>query len=331
MISNVNCAPYCPTPCYHWMKVTEGEYKGAISCGPEYETVYAFGPAFDNPRFDSIIAADDLCDLMGVDTISMGCSIDWLAETVEKGLISKDQCAGLDIRMGQHQILLPLIRKAAYREGFIGELLAIGSKRASEQIGGGSDHWAMHSKGLEFGGYEARGSYAQAIQYACSHRGGCHHDLGLPVRIDMGKPSALSVEGKGEAVRGTAFQRIIYDSAVMCTFPLSVLGSESALGLINAATGRNLSVEEATVICDRILQTERLYQNRAGFRREHDRLPGRLTKDPLPDGPSKGSVVPLDPLLDEFYRANDWDLETGIVNQKKLDSLGIDIKSPVAV
>ncbi|MBI4294250.1 MAG: hypothetical protein HY661_22455, partial [Betaproteobacteria bacterium] len=75
IVSGESCAPYCPNPCYHWTTVKEGEYAGATAFGPEYETIYAFGSNLENPRFDSIIAVDDFCDLMGLDTMSAGMTI----------------------------------------------------------------------------------------------------------------------------------------------------------------------------------------------------------------------------------------------------------------
>jgi len=325
IVSNENCAPYCPNPCYHWCTVKEGEYAGATAFGPEFETIYAFGSNLENARFDSIIAVDDYCDLMGLDTMSTGLTIGWATECYERGILGQGDTDGIDMRYGNHQMLLDLIRRIAYRQGEIGNLLAEGSKRAAAKVGQGSEAWAMTSKGMEFGGYECRGSWGQAIQFAFSHRGGCHHDLGTPARLEMGTPEATQVEGRGTFVKAAAYRRIIYDSSVMCAFPLPVLGLESSSELLSAVTGRNLDIAALEEIGERVLNIERLFISKAGFRREDDRLPSRLLLEPLPDGPNRGKVVPLEALKDEFYATCGWDPLTGIPLPETLQRLGIDL------
>ena len=325
IVENDICAPYCPNPCYHWTTVKDGEYAGARAFGPEYETIYAFGTNLENPRFDSIIAADDMCDLLGLDTMSAGMTIGWATECYEKGILSKQDTDGIDMKYGNHEMLLGLLHKIAYRQG-IGDLLAEGSQRAAAKVGRGTDAWAMTAKGLEFGGYECRGSWGQAIQYAFSHRGGCHHDLGLPARIELGTPEATIVEGRGKVVKAAAGRRIIFDSAIMCTFPMGVIGLESASRLLSAVTGQDLSVPKLVEIGERILNTERLFISKAGFRREDDRLPKRMLDEPMPDGPNRGKVVPMEKLKDEFYASCGWDPASGFPKTETLERLGIDLR-----
>lgn len=325
IVSNESCAPYCPNPCYHWSTVKEGEYAGARTFGPEYETIYAFGSNLENPRFDSIIAVDDFCDLMGVDTMSAGLTIGWATECYERGILSKEDTDGIDMKYGNHQMLLGLLHKIAYRQG-IGDLLAEGSQRAAAKVGRGSDAWAMTSKGMEFGGYECRGSWAQAIQFAFSHRGGCHHDLGVPARIELGTPEATKVEGRGAVVKAAAGRRISFDCAVMCTFPMAILGMESPARLLSAVTGQNLDVPKLGEIGERVLNMERLFISKAGFGRADDRLPSRLLDEPLPDGPNRGKVVPLEALKDEFYGTCGWDPKTGFPKTETLERLGIELR-----
>ncbi|MBI4495274.1 MAG: aldehyde ferredoxin oxidoreductase C-terminal domain-containing protein, partial [Chloroflexi bacterium] len=279
----------------------------------------------ENPRVDSIIAVDDLCDLLGLDSISAGLSIGWTMECVERGLLTQQDTDGLDVRFGNHAVLCDLVRKIAYREG-IGDLLAEGSQAAAAKVGGGSMAWAMANKGVEFGGYECRGSWGQALQFALSHRGGCHHDLGLPARRQMGSPQATQIEGQGEAFKEGAFEQIVYDCAVMCSFPRSILGMEAPSAALSAVTGRDLGIPQLIEIGERVMNMERLYIVKSGYGRADDRLPDRLLKEPLPDGPDKGLVVPLEALKDDFYRAAGWDLETGIPRVETLERLGIELR-----
>ncbi|MBI4291507.1 MAG: aldehyde ferredoxin oxidoreductase C-terminal domain-containing protein, partial [Betaproteobacteria bacterium] len=267
----------------------------------------------------------DFCDLMGLDTMSAGMTIGWATECCERGILSKKDTDGIDMKYGNHQMLLELVHKIAYRQG-IGDLLAEGSKRAAAKVGQGSEAWAMTSKGMEFGGYECRGSWGQAIQYAFSHRGGCHHDLGLPARNELGTPDATKIEGRGEAVKTAASRRIIFDSSVTCTFPIDILGLESSSALLSAVTGENLDVPKLYEIGERTMNMERLFISKAGFGRADDRLPSRLLDEPLPDGPNRGKVVPLEALKDEFYRTCGWDPKTGVPRTETLQRLGIDLR-----
>ena len=326
IVSNENCAEYCPNPCYHWTVVKEGEYAGAASFGPEYETIYAFGSNLENDRFDSIIAVDDYCDLMGVDSMSAGLTIGWATECYERGIFTKEDTDGIDMRYGNHRMLIELVRRIAYRQGKIGDLLAEGSQRAAATIGRGSDAWAMTSKGMEFGGYECRGSWGQAIQFAFSNRGGCHHDLGLPARLELGTPGATQVQGRGALVKAAAGDRIVFDCSVLCTFPMSALRVESASGMLSAVTGRNLDLPALAEIGERVLNIERLFNSKAGFGPADDRLPSRLLDEPLPDGPNRGQVVPLEALKDEFYAACGWDPQTGFPKTETLQRLGIEVR-----
>ena len=325
IIGNESCADYCPNPCYHWTTVKDGEYAGATAFGPEYETIYAFGTNLENDRFDSIIAADDYCDLMGLDTMSAGLTIGWATECYERGILTKEDTDGIDMRYGNHQMLLELIRKIAYREGKIGALLAEGSQRAAATIGQGSDAWAMTSKGLEFGGYECRGSWGQAIQFAFSSRGGCHHDLGTPARFELGTPEATQVEGRGAFVKARAASRIAFDCSVLCAFGQPI-GSDAVAALLSSVTGHPFDVPMLDEIGERVVNIERLFNSKAGFGRADDRLPSRLLDEPLPDGPNRGLVVPLEALKDDFYAACGWDPETGFPKTETLARLGIELR-----
>jgi aldehyde:ferredoxin oxidoreductase len=143
----------------------------------------------------------------------------------------------------------------------------------------------------------------------------------------MGSPLATRVEGQGKEVMALAFRRIVYDSAVMCTFPLHVLGLEAASALLCAVTGQSFDVPRLLEIGERILNVERVWISKAGFGRAQDRLPDRLLKEPLPDGPGKGHVVPLEELKDEFYRAAGWDPRTAAPRVQTLERLGIEVRA----
>jgi aldehyde:ferredoxin oxidoreductase len=270
------------------------------------------------------VAAAEICDEFGIDTISCGATVAFAMECYERGLITREDTGGVDLRFGNSEALVKVVDMIAKGEG-IGALLAAGTKEASEKIPG-SSRFAMHCKGMEFGGYECRGMWGQALQFALSSRGGCHHAYGLPARTPSDTENGTKLAGKGNVVKGAACGRILYDSAVLCTFGRNAIGPDNVLfaKIINAITGKSYTVEDLMRIGFRVMTLERMFNAREGLLRKDDYLPQRFIEEPLPDGPHKGSVVPMEELLDEGYQALGWDKTTGIPLMESLKALSLD-------
>ncbi len=316
---NRACGPFCPTPCASYMEVEKGAYQGAHCDGPEYETIYAFGPNCGVDKLEAIIAADQICDENGIDTMSAGASIGFAMECFENGLIGIKDTDGIELRFGDDKAMIVMLKKIVSQEGF-GLLLSEGVRRASKEIKG-SESFAMHVKGLELGGYECRGANGQALQFAINNRGGCHHGYGWVAIAEALDGTRLKVEGKGEQVKNIAINQVLSDSIPCCVFGRRVFGpiDENVSYLFGKAWSFNELKEAGT----RIICQERLFNMREGITREDDALPGRLLNEPKPDGPTKGEVVPLEELKDGYYRALGWDLSTGNPGDSPLDELGI--------
>jgi aldehyde:ferredoxin oxidoreductase len=242
-------------------------------------------------------------------------------ECFEKGLITKEDTGGIELKFGDAAAMVKAVEMLVKGEG-LSDLFGQGVRSAAEKIPG-SAAFAMHAKGLELGGYECRGSWGQALQFALASRGGCHHAFGLPARTPSDRESGTQIAGKAELVKTGATNRIILDSSVLCSFPRGMIGSENLLSLINAVTAKGYSQEELDKVGLRIINLERMFNVREGLRREDDKLPERLTDEPLPDGPHKGSTVPLKELIDEGYKAFGWDKTTGIPTTETLQSLDL--------
>jgi len=324
---NRACGPYCLTPGCREVEVKEGPYKGAHS-DVEWETIYAFGSTCGVDKMEAILAASQICDEFGIDTMTCGVTIGFAMECFEKGLIGLKDTGGIDLRFGNDEAMIAALKQIVNQEGF-GKELVRGSKRLSEQIKG-SEAFAMHAKGMELGGYECRGLNGQALQFAISARGGCHHAYGLPARAEVVDGTRLNVKGKGEYVKNTAIGRIIRDCLVTCTFlaigppDKQVIGNNLVAEMLTSLFGEPWSVEDLKQAGTRIICQERLFNAREGMTREHDTLPARLLKEPKPDGPTKGAVVPLEELKDDFYRAVGFDLSTGNPPDSLLHDLGVD-------
>jgi aldehyde:ferredoxin oxidoreductase len=317
LICSTNCPP-CITKCSKLCAVKEGPYAGTVSEGPEYETIYAFGGCCEFADFGAILYADAFCDRYGLDTMSTGVSIGFAMECYERGIIGPGDTGGLELQFGDHQSLPKLLHDIAYRHGF-GNVLAEGTRRMSEQFGQGSQDFAMQAKGMELGGYDPRGVKGMALVYACGPRGGCHHAGGrtIPQEVSSGQYDRFTPEGKGALVKDSREQRVLVDSAVICSF--TSVQKPTLTELISAATGFDFSLEDLYHLSDRVSNVERAFNVREGVRREADTLPRRLLNEPL-----EGQVVELDTLLDDFYAACGWDPTTGIPTRQKLHDLDLD-------
>jgi aldehyde:ferredoxin oxidoreductase len=315
------CAPYCPTPGTREVVVKDGPYKGARS-DVEWEAVYAFGSQCGVDKMDAVLYASQLCDEFGIDNMTAGITIGFAMECFEKGLLSLKDTDGIHLRFGNDAAMISALKKLVRLEGF-GKQLAKGTKQLSEEIKG-SEGFSMHAKGMEFGGYECRGLNGQALQFAISARGGCHHAYGLPARIETHDGTRLNIDGKGEQVKNAAIGRMLCDSLIICTFPGPMYTRDMLAEALSAVFPDPWSVHELNLAGERIMCRERLFNMREGLSRKDDTLPARLLVEPKPDGPTKGAVVPLERLKDSFYTAVGYDLKTGNPTEATLEKLGIE-------
>jgi aldehyde:ferredoxin oxidoreductase len=292
-------------------KVSSIHYKGedAVTEGPEYETIYALGSNCGINSIHSVAVSDYVCDRMGMDTITTGNVIAFLMECHGKGLL-KGKLRDFRIRFGEHAKVPEIIETIARREGF-GSEMAEGVRHLSRTVGQGSETFAMHAKGLELGGYDPRGAKGEGLAMATSERGGCHHAGGYTMFAEVysGKMDRFSSEGKGALVKELRKKQLIFDSVIMCVFYSGVVYLDTVARLLKSATGYDFTPSSLQQAAERISDTERTFNFKAGTRRKDDSLPRRLTNSPMPSGPCKGQRVDLDPMLEQFYDACGWDSE----------------------
>jgi aldehyde:ferredoxin oxidoreductase len=182
----------------------------------------------------------------------------------------------------------------------------------------------MHVKGMELGGYECRGLNGQALQFAIDNRGGCHHSYGLPARKEIFDETRLQVEEKGAYVKDMAVGQIISDSLILCSFGKQAFPEPVLSEVLSSLFGETWSIEDFKEVGLRIMCQERLFNMREGITREDDTLPERLLKEPKPDGPTKGEVVPLEELKDSYYKAMAFDPSTGNPTDSLLKKMDIE-------
>jgi aldehyde:ferredoxin oxidoreductase len=324
----------CPVQCGQVKLVKCGPFAGFSTEGPEYETTYSFGTLLGIDYLPAVIAADRICDELGLDTISTGAVIAFAMELLEKDVISEKEMDGVNLRFGNYEATIKLIKKIAFKEG-VGSILSEGVKRASEIIGRGSERYALHVKGLELPAYDVRGAKAFALNYATSYTGADHNrgyaaqeifDMPIPYKVDR-----FSVEGKGRlCVWNQDVRTAVNDCMPLCSFLFTMALKEHSLEIMaelyESLTGLVMKAEDVKRVGERVNNIARAFNIRAGFSRTDDTLPLRVMEEPIPSGASKGQRVTKDELnkmLDEYYEARGWDKSTGIPLKAKLIELDL--------
>ncbi len=320
---NISCYG-CPVACGKKVNITKGEYKGKIVKMPEYESIWAMGAMLENRDIISIINGNHVCDLMGIDTISMGVTLAFVAECMEKNIISEDELKG-KVNFADSESTVELIKKTA-KKADIGEYLSLGSKRLSEKIGKDSQKYLYTVKGLEIPGHSARGLRAMSLSYATSTRGGSHHDGRPKYFVPETDPG---FEPQPEYIIDSQHFTAVGDSLVICRFimerGLGTMLNDDIAKIVNYVKGWNIDLNELKKLGERIYNLERLINVQRGVNRKDDILPHRVMSTPIPDGPSKGrycSQENLDKMLDKYYELRGWNRD-GIPTDKKLTELGL--------
>ncbi len=331
----VACAG-CPIACEQVVSVREGAYKGART-SVDYESLYALGTNCGLDYFPGIIKAIELCDRYGMDTMSCGVTIAWAMECFERGILTKEDFGGLEPHFGNHEAEVALVEMIAKREG-IGDLLAEGVKRASEKVDKGSEHFAMHVKGLEFAGYDVRGCQTFALGAAVGTRGPCHN-RSLAYEADTKGMVELFKAGpeRGQIAKDKEDFAAVLDVMMFCKFIRGCfkdLYAESAQ-FYTLTTGIEMTAEDVRKLGERAWNLKKAFNIREGWTREDDWLPPRCFKDPIvnpKDG--KGYVVKPEDLrmmIDAYYEARGWTKE-GLIPKEKLIELGLeDIAEEIGV
>lgn len=320
----------CMTKCGGMRDVKKGPFSGSQIDGPEYETIYALGPLLGITDKQFIVDANAMCDYYGIDTISAGVSVAFACELFEKGIITSSDTDGLELNWGNKDAILALLEKIGKREG-IGYLLGEGVKRASEQIGGEADLYAIHIKGLELAGYEPRAVKGYGLSMATSNIGGSHM-YGRPKAEMAGQVDALTEEGKGASIIQAQKEQAIEDSLIACSFGNSGLDFQKYSEFLLAATGIQefSDVADLMEIGERIVCLERCFNIREGFRRKDDTLPKRMVSERLRQGgpADNQTFAGLEKLLDEYYEAAGYTKE-GVPTLQKLKDLGIEEEASI--
>jgi aldehyde:ferredoxin oxidoreductase len=295
--------------------------------GPEYETLGALGTLVMVDDLEAVIYAGHLCNVYGMDTISVGSTVALACELFERGILTAADTGGLEIRYGDGATMHRLIEMMARREGF-GGVLADGSAALAERFG--VPDLAATVNRLEVPIHDPRAFVGMAAGYALSPRGACHMqgdmysvDTGQSPPLELGVVPGERFDTSKEKGRIAARQqawRNLYNAVNLCQFQNPGVGQ--LLAAVNGATGWELEANDLMTLGKRIVTLKRLLNLRRGLTRSDDRLPDILLQ-PLSDGGTEGTVPDMDALLAGAYAEFGWDPETGYPGDGAMEGLGL--------
>jgi len=322
---------YCPIGCHRNINIEEPAKYRLKGIGPEYETLGMLGTNLLIDDVKAIAVANDICNKLGIDTISTGACIGFAMECYEKGIISKKDTGGMEIKWGDPEILIELVKQIGNKEGF-GSIFSEGALRAARKIGKNAEELVAHVKGLDFPAHDPRACWGMIPTYATGTRGACHM-RGVEEDVEMSGfyiPEIGITEEKAQFFKreGKAFLAVkmqdycaLVNSLVLCVFMPDGgdLSFTSILDIFNSITGWEWDVQEAMKCGERIFTMQRLINLRDGYSKKDDILPPKMYV-PAKKGFRAGKVPPVEELINEYYRLREWD-ENGHPSKRKLQEL----------
>lgn len=323
--------PYCPVGCHRYVSF---EYKGEHieGAGAEYESLGLLGSNCLVDDLAAISKANDLCNRLGIDTISAGSYVAFTMECFEKGYLTSQDLNGREARWGDGEFLIDLIKQIGNKEGF-GSIFTRGIRSAAARIGQGAEDLTVEVKNLDFPAHDPRTYFSLSINYATGTRGACH-TRGYPHVAEIGAmlipeiglaevPQKFQMEG--QARLAALFQDIaaVHDSLVLCILsPMMGLTLTDTTLLLNHITGWKMTPQDLMLAGERIVNLQRQINVADGITRKDDQLPPKMFQ-PGDEGIRKGKIPePFAESLSEYYEYRGWN-QDGKPKEKTLERLGI--------
>ena len=295
-----NACLKCFIACGRMATVQEGRHRGLTIEGPEYETIYAFGGLCEVDSVEEIMYLNDVCDRLGIDTISGGNLVGLTIEASRQGKID------YAIDYGRVDRMAELLGDIAYRRG-VGDVLARGIKFASKEWG--MQDQAIHVKGLEPAGYDPRVLKGMGLAYGTSDRGACH------LRATFYRPELVGImdpeqiEGKAEVFAEWEDRLTLFDCLILCRFYRDLNQWEQLATIIKGTTGFSLDVDGMRAVARAVTNDTRRFNLREGLTAADDRIPERFHREVLPETGKIITPEQMDVMLREYYQVRGWDEE----------------------
>jgi len=315
----------CPSPCGKYSRMKR--YNSNVE-GPEYETIGMIGSNLGIADIQDVAQANLLCDELGIDTISAGSAIGWAMECYEKGIFTKKDTDGLELKFGNAEAAFKMIEKIARREG-LGALLAEGVKKASQKVGKGSEKFAIHVKGMEQSAYATHNATAMLLAYMTCDVG-AHHNRAWAITYDLQVGRDQVVPEKVARVIWLQNFRPMFDVLGACRLQWVELAIDRDLYVpaLEAITGIHRTWEDLEKVGERIWNLTRLYwaREKEGFGREWDLPSPRFYEEPPKTGVTAGQITRFEDvqkLLDMYYEQRGWSAQ-GMPMPETVKRLGLE-------
>jgi len=338
----------CVVRCKRIVEITDGPYKvDPYYGGPEYETIGTFGSYCGIDNLAAIAYANQTCNQYGVDTIACGATIAFAMECYEKGIISKAQTGGLDLKFGNVDAMLEALKQIVTNSGPLGNVLSQGSERAALVWGNGADECVLTVKGAEIPAHMPQAKRSLGLIYAVNPFGADHQSSEHDWMIEEGMASDLYMNRLGllgmpdrltplslgsEKVKFAYLTEVFYsmlDTLELCQFvwgpAWTLYGPQETVDFVKSVTGWNVTLDELMAVGMRRLNLMRVFNAREGLDRKQDKLPKKFFKALKGSGPTAGIALShqeIDAAIEEYYRLAGWTSE-GIPTPQTLEKLDI--------
>ena len=327
--------PGCPVACKGRVRNDQGPFRVADMGKPEYESLTALGPMCLNDNLEGVMKAIDLCDRYGLDTIATGTTIAFAMECFDRGIIDEKDTGGVVLTWGNVDATLAMIEQMAMRRGF-GAVLADGTRKAAEQIGRGSEQYAVQVHGSELPMHNPRQfpGTGHIVAYSCDPTPARHVQSRGITSIENARDLGPYPEFRGSKADRDDFQAKIdiyrrghswfhfVEACGICSFVM-VTGTLPIVDVVRAVTGWEFTAEELLLTGERIQALRQLFNFREGIRPGDFRLPDRIVEPP-PTGPGKEKRYRIDDIRRTYFQAMNWDPVTGEPSPKRLRELGLE-------
>ena len=319
--TQATCAA-CTIGCEHLFQLSDTKKPVRL----EYENVFALGPMCGISDPQTVLDASQICDVLGMDTISTGVTIAFAMECAEKGLWKN-----CDLKFGDGKQLLKVLGDIGYRRN-LGKILSCGSRHLAASLGEEATSLAPHVKGLELPGYEPRALQTMALGFAVGARGADHNRSGA-YQVDFSQDVNSEKIGKAEVEKAIRIEdeSVLMDSLILCKFLRGVFDDKiSAMAeMLQMVTGWEISVSELVDVACRIVNAKKQFNILQGWSPEEDTLPERFFTEPISDGPHRGAVLNKEhfsKLISFYNRSRGWD-ESGWVSENQLQDMELELSS----
>jgi aldehyde:ferredoxin oxidoreductase len=295
-VSPVAC-PHCFMACGNISKVKQGRHRGLRIMGPQYETIYAFGGLCMVKSIEDIIYLNDLCDRLGMDTITTGNLVAFAIEASAGGKIKER------LSYGDVDGIAEILTKIAYRKG-LGRILSEGVRSAAEVWG--MEEKAIHVKGLEPAGFDPRVLKGMGLAYATSDRGACHLRATFYKSELSGQIDPQQIKGKAKLFVDYEDKMTLFDLLILCRFYRDLITWKDLQEILNAACDLSLKEKDLKKMASNVINLARHFNQREGVTKRDDKLPSRFFREVLQENQKTIRPEDLDVMLKEYYQLRGW-------------------------